>query len=190
LPFAIEGYAVKLILTQLRERSEDGRQNFNSVLQRIEQARLPLTANDILLLPELIGGRSSAVQYESWVQGLAGTLGCHVVGGTHHEPRGSGAVNCGVVADSGGAILTRYDKLRPYGIENDLGVRPGERPGQFELAGRRVLVLVCSDFWFSGLIGKLDWNPDLVLVSTFSISQRPNPEAARSLWQHMALSRA
>jgi predicted amidohydrolase len=67
---------------------------------------------------------------------------------------------CPLVADPQGGIVTAYDKLRPYGIEAQLGVGPGTAVGQFEVLGCRVLVLVCADFWYSDVLSdKLACDP-------------------------------
>jgi predicted amidohydrolase len=182
---------MKIFLTQLRVRSEDAGENFRSVAKLIERSRLGPSHEDILVLPELIGGESEQKNYERLTIDLARAIGCHVVAGTNHHTRRGKMVNAGVVADPQGGIVTAYDKLRPYGIEAQLGVGPGTAVGQFEVLGCRVLVLVCADFWYSDvLVRRISPRPDLILVPTFSISRRSSPWVARSLWRSMAIARA
>jgi len=152
---------------------------------------LSFSREDVLLLPELIGGDVGRREYEGFASSLAGELGCHVVAGSHHEEKRGRRLNCGVVADPRGAILTRYEKLRPYGIESKLGIAPGHSIGRFDVGRCHVLVLVCADFWYSAvLLSRLTPRPDLILIPTFSISRRASPSIARSLWRSMAISRA
>lgn len=182
---------MKVLLTQQRVRSEDADENFRGVAKLIERSRIRLSHDDILVLPELIGGESERKHYEKATRELACVLGCHVVGGTYHQKRRGEVVNSGVVANPLGTILATYDKLRPYGIETRLGVAPGAAVGQFEIPDCRVLVLVCADFWYSDVfLRQIRPRPDLILVPTFSISRRPSPRAARSLWRSMAIARA
>ncbi len=149
------------------------------------------SSDDILLLPELLGGESPRPEYEGFVSDLAAKLGCFVVGGSHHDAGRGRKFNCGAVANSTGTVVSRYQKLWPDGIEVKMGIAPGSKTGHFEVAGCRVLVLVCADFWYSSVIlSRLHPRPDLILVPTFSISLRSSPLAARSLWQSMAISRA
>ena len=182
---------MKVFLTQLRPYGHDFGKNLDLIKRQIDKARLEFSSEDILLLPELFGCDSDKTLYENSVSELARNLPLHLVSGSHHEERGSGRVNCGFVVDPTGEILSRYEKLRPYGIESKLGVVPGKLAGQFDIDGCRVLVLICADFWYSEVfLSQLNPRPDLILVPTFSISSRAAPLAARSLWRSMAVSRA
>jgi len=181
---------MKLVLTQLSRRSEDITQNFETLLQHAKQAQEVTMGADVLVLPELIGASSSVEQYESWVRTVARTLGCLVVGGSHHECRGTSVVNCGVVVTSTGDIIARYDKCRPYGSELERGIVSGQPCGQFSLHGRHFVVLICSDLWFSDAFHQLGRLPDGVLIPSFSVSQKASPQSAQHLWKHMTVSRA
>lgn len=182
---------MKLFLTQLRARSNDARENFRAVAKLIGRSRHHLSREDMLVLPELIGGDSDRKDYEQLTIDLAQRIGCHVVGGTHHHTNRGATINSGIVADSRRTIIAAYDKLRPYGIEGALGVVPGTAVGQFEILGCRVLILVCADFWYSDVfIRQIRPRPDLIIVPTFSISRRSSPRVARSLWRSMAIARA
>ncbi len=182
---------MKVLLTQLSDYAPDPQRNFDQVRHLIRKARSKFTSGDILVLPELAGGESNRGDYERFVSDLAIDTGCYVVGGSHHERRGRGRVNCGSAASPAGKIISRYEKLRPYGIESKLGIVPGKLTGQFDVNGCRVLVLICADFWYSEVfLSRLQPRPALILVPTFSISSRAAPVAARSLWRSMAVSRA
>jgi predicted amidohydrolase len=58
------------------------------------------------------------------------------------------------------------------------------------VAGRRLLVLVCADFWFSDVFYRAAALPDLILVPAFSVSRKPTPDYSRALWRHLAVTRA
>lgn len=148
-----------------------------------------LEANDVVLLPEHYAATTIRAEYESSVSELARMLGCHVVGGSHHEERAGGRVNAGAVVDSTGAVLGRYEKLRPY-AEERTRVRDGRALGEFSVAGRRMLVLVCADFWFSDVFYRASALPDLILVPAFSVSRKPTPDYSRALWRHLSVARA
>jgi predicted amidohydrolase len=181
---------MKLVLTQMIRRSEDINQNFEVLLQYAEQAKEVTVGADVVVLPELIGASSSVAHYESWVRTVARTLGCLVVGGSHHERRGTSVVNCGVVATPAGDIVARYDKHRPYGSELERGIVGGQTCGQFSLHGRHFVVLICLDLWFSDSFHQLGRLPDVVLIPSFSVSQKASPQSSQHLWQHMTVSRA
>lgn len=181
---------MKLFLTQLGAYSRDFTGNFEHVRRLVEDVP-SFDPNDVLLLPELIGGESDRTEYDNFASYLARGLACYVVAGSHYEQRGATRINCGAVADPNGKIICRYEKLRPYGVESKLGVVPGSVTGQFEIDGYRVIVLICADFWYSEVfLSRLKLRPDIILVPTFSISSRATPRAARSLWKSMAVSRA
>ena len=181
---------MKLVLTQPVSHSEDINQNSETILHAAGKAEETIVGADVFVLPELIGASSSAEQYERWVQTIARTLGCVVVGGSHHERRGNSLVNCGVVATPAGDVVARYDKHRPYGSELDRGIVGGHTCGQFSLHGRHFLVLICSDLWFSASFYQLGRLPDVVLTPSFSVSQKASPTSAQHLWKHMTVSRA
>lgn len=182
---------MKVFLTQLRSYSHDFRRNLDHLKRQLETARLEFTSDDVLVLPELFGCDSDRDSYEVSVCELARNLRLHLVAGSYHEERKAGTVNCGLVASPAGEIISCYEKLRPYGIEAKLGIRPGKLIGQFDVNGCRALVLICADFWYSEVfLSSLYPRPDLILVPTFSISSRAAPLAARSLWKSMAVSRA
>jgi predicted amidohydrolase len=181
---------MNILLTQLPRRTENARQNFDTVSRLADRHRDVITVADVLILPELIGCEASDTIYERCVRSLARSLGCYLVGGTHHVRRHGSLINCGLVADSTGGIVAEYEKMRPYGVETRLGVHPGKCVGTFVAAGRTLSVLVCADFWYSSVFHDLEDPPDVVLVPTFSVTQRASPRASQALWKHMAVARA
>jgi predicted amidohydrolase len=180
---------MRLVLVQPALSPTPGADNLATVRALVDGAGPTLATDDVLLLPEHCSLASTAAAYEREVGGLARALGCHVIGGSQHEPRGGGAVNAGVACGPDGAVVGRYEKLRPYATERQL-VRPGRRLGEFVIAGRRLLVLVCADFWFADLIHTATFLPDLVLVPALSVTRKPTPDYSRALWRHLAVSRA
>ena len=182
---------MKLLLTQLPKRRDDGPSNFGAVARILDRYPAIVAAADLLVLPELIGCEASSAAYRQCVRGLARQAGCYVVGGTHHSKRGRSLVNRGVVSDPVGAIVAEYEKMRPYGVEADLGVKAGSHGGSFALGGRTIAVFVCSDFWYSeSFLHNGGRPPDMIIVTTFSVTQRSSPMLARTLWKHMAVARA
>ncbi|HKP59033.1 MAG TPA: carbon-nitrogen hydrolase family protein [Polyangiales bacterium] len=161
--------------------------------QLVERLLEPLTGSldhdDLVLLPEHFELRNSRSDYEAGVRGLARKLGCHVVGGSHHEQRATGNVNTGIVVDPEGRTLASYEKLRPYAEERSR-VQNGNVLGEVSIAGRRLLILVCADFWFSDLFHRTAQLPDLVLVPAHSVTRKPTPDYSRALWKHLAVARA
>lgn len=181
---------MRVILTQLALDPREGLKNFRAIQDIARKAAPRITAGDILLLPELVGGDATSPDYERTIQALALELGCHVVGGSHYPAEAAARVNCGVVASLTGEVIARYEKLNPYGIERLTGVQAGSSVGWFTCCGRHVAILLCADFWFARILDTLPFQPDIVLVSSLSLSEKPRPDHARALWQHMAVARA
>src|SRR5262245_39161869 len=181
---------MRVILTQLALDTREGLRNFPAIQHIVRKAAPRITAGDIVLLPELVGGDAASSDYECTIQALARELGCHVVGGSHYPAESAARVNCGVVANMTGEVIARYEKLNPYGIERRTGVQAGSSVGWFTCCGRHVAVLLCADFWFAQILDTLPVQPDMVLVSSLSLSEKPRPDHARALWQHMAVARA
>lgn len=169
---------------------EDGSpDNLHRIRRLLDTAQTSFTSDDILLLPEHYEPRGERELYVEGVQQLARDYGLCVVGGSQHEQRGDHAVNAGVAVDAAGNVAGHYEKLRPYAAERARAV-PGTRLGELELAGARLLVLICADFWFADLFQRAKQLPDLVLVPALSVSRKPTPDYSRSLWRHMAVARA
>jgi len=177
---------MRLLLVQPRLRASPDADNLATIRGLIGSSG-PLAPDDVLLLPEHVvaGGRADA--YERAVGDLARSLGCHVVGGSHHQLERS--VNAGVACGPDGAAVGRYEKVRPYAGERER-VRPGRCLGEIALGGRRILVLLCADFWFADVILGATALPDIVLVPALSVTRKPTPEYSRALWRHLAVSRA
>jgi predicted amidohydrolase len=179
---------MQLVLVQPQLAFEPAAHNARHVRELLLAANLELEPEDVVLLPEGFY-LSPADQYCAELSDLARTLGCHVVGGSHHEPQGAGYVNAGRVFGPDGSSRMRYEKLRPYANEREW-VRPGSALGMVEIGGRNVLVLICADFWFSDVFLRAPKNPDLVLVPALSVTRKSGPEYSRSLWRHLAIERA
>lgn len=179
---------MRLLLTQLDADPGVGLDNLGQV-----ERMLPtdVSHDDVLLLPELFGGEIETAAYEQHLGEFAARVGCHVVGGSHHAPAGGELTNAGTIVGPSGAVIDRYGKRRPYGSEQEtVTADHATGAGRFHIAGREVVVVVCADFWFSEFLHGLDTSPDVVLVPAFSVSQKPSPDHARSLWTHMTASRA
>ena len=180
---------MKLVLVQPRLAFDVKSDNPGLIDRLLEPLAGTLEPDDIVLLPEHYDLRPSRSDYEASVSALARRLGCHVVGGSHHEDRGDHKLNAGVVADGGGRLIAAYEKVRPYAEERSR-VSAGSQRGEISIGGSRVLVLVCADFWFSDLFQRTALLPDLVLVPAHSVTRKPTPDYSRSLWKHLAIARA
>jgi predicted amidohydrolase len=178
---------VRLVLVQPALRFDGD--NLDRLRRAIDDVGAQLTTEDIVLLPEHWDLDDDAEGHLGRVTALARSLGCHVIGGSHHGRRGNGHVNTGHVVAPDGTVMATYDKLRPYASER-LRVEPGEHFGEVVIGGRRVLVLICADFWFSDLFDRAETLPDLVCVPALSVTRKPHPDYSRSLWRHLAIARA
>jgi predicted amidohydrolase len=180
---------MRLVLVQPQLRHVSGAGNLAAIRRLAESLDSPPAEPDVLVLPERFYVDESHDTYVAAISGLARELGCHVVGGSHHEPSGSGLVNAGIVCDPEGTILGRYEKLRPYASERGW-VKPGGALGEIPIAGRKLLVLICADFWFADVFLRAGTLPDLVLVPALSVTRKPTPDYSRTLWRHLAVARA
>ncbi|MGW7477937.1 carbon-nitrogen hydrolase family protein [Nonomuraea muscovyensis] len=186
-----EGRAVRILLVRPSHWSPDGHANFDAV-EAACAARPPRTGrDDVVLLPELVGGRLSRPDYLARLRALAAGTGSTVVGGSHYDETGAATVNRGAVVDPAGTLLAEYGKRHPYGVEHRAGVRPGSAGDGFEVGGRRLHVLICADLWYSADLVRRRAAPiDVLLVPAFSVTQWPAPDPARLLWRHMSVARA
>jgi omega-amidase len=180
---------MKLVLIEPALSVANSEHNVPTVSRLLSPLAGTLAPDDIVLLPEHYAATPVRAEYERAVVDLARRLGCHVVGGSHHEQRDGARVNVGAVSDSKGNILGRYEKLRPY-AEERTRVSDGRLLGEFSVGGRHLLVLICADFWFSDVFYRAAALPDLVLVPSFSVSRKPTPDYSRTLWRHLAVTRA
>jgi predicted amidohydrolase len=180
---------MRLILVQPQLRHVEGADNFAAVRSALSLGKITPKPDDVLLLPERVTLTHSRGEYTRAVSELARELGCSVVGGSHHEDRGGEQVNAGIAVGPDGALLGEYEKVRPYASER-AWVRGGAHPGEFVIGGRRFMVLICADFWFSDLFDRASALPDLVLVPALSVTRKPTPDYSRALWKHLAVARA
>jgi predicted amidohydrolase len=180
---------MRLLLVQPQLRHEAGADNLAAVRSCLDGAGISPSPDDVLLLPERVTLTHSRSEYVGAVVQLARELGCVVVGGSHHERRAAEQVNAGVAVAPDGSLLGEYEKVRPYANERAF-VRGGARPGELSIHGRRFLVLICADFWFSDLFHQARHLPDVVLVPALSVSRKPAPDYSRALWRHLAIARA
>jgi len=180
---------VRLILVQPELGVTPEADNFAAVRRTLEVSSIAPRADDVLLLPERVTALDSREEYLAALRSLASSVGCAVVGGSHHQRRNAAWVNAGAAVGAAGQLLGEYEKVRPYANER-AAVGPGRAPGQLEIAGRRVLVLICADFWFSDLFERATALPDIVLVPALSVSRKSTPDYSRALWRHLAVSRA
>jgi len=181
-----------LVQPQFMHAGDSGAQplrNLDALARQLEPCAAQLAADDVVLLPEHIVDELPRAPYATAVCDLARRLGCHVVGGSHHEQSGEARVNAGIVSDARGQVIAEYEKLRPYADERRR-VESGNTLGEVSIAGRRILILVCADFWFSDVFQRVQQLPDLVLVPAYSVSRKPKPDYSRELWRHLAIARA
>jgi predicted amidohydrolase len=178
---------MKLVLIQPRLGADPALDNFREMRRLIDGARLALAPEDIVVLPERCDERPGDA-YRGAAEALARELGCNLVAGSRHVDAGELRVNAGVALGPSGELIGEYEKLRPYSAE--LGaVRPGRQLGELRIAGCRVLVLICADFWFSDMFERCQHPPDLVLVPALSVT-RHTSQYARELWRHLSIARA
>lgn len=181
--------STKLVLVQPALSYDAGDKNFALLTQLLTAQASQLAANDMVLLPEHVVIDSSPAVYRRGVCELSRRLGCHVVGGSHHQQREHTKVNAGLVSDARGQVVAEYEKLRPYASERER-VEDGSQLGELTIGDFRVLLLICADFWFSDVFARASALPDLVLVPAHSVSRKPQPGYSRALWRHLAVARA
>jgi predicted amidohydrolase len=180
---------MRLVLVQPQLGFGSASENLDRVRQALESSAVRPATDDVVLLPERVHPGHSAEEYRRDLAELAGVLGCVVVGGSQHEARGDRVLNAGVAVDARGNVLGSYEKIRPYAVERQ-HVSPGTGPGELVIHGRRFLVLICADFWFSDLFTRAQRLPDVILVPALSVSRKAKPDYSRAMWRHLATARA
>ncbi len=180
---------MRLVLLQPALKAPDDSANLEAIRRVVGGLGQRLAPDDLLLLPEHFIFTDVPRSYDEFVAETAARTGCTVVGGSHHRKMDGRRINYGAVVRPDGTKLAEYSKIRPYFNEQN-HVVPGDSFGEFSIGGRNVLVLVCADFWYSDLILKATVAPDIILVPALSVSRKPDPYYSRSLWRHLAVTRA
>lgn len=181
---------VGVVIVQPRAWTPDGDHNLDTIARLIERSATPIEPGDLVILPELVAAMMDRARYLRRIRDMARSLGAWLVGGSHHHTRHGRTLNSGAVAAPDGEIVVDYDKAHPYGVDAEADVDPGTRRGVVEIGGRRVLVLLCADFWHSALVHESELQTDLIAVPSFSVSRLRPPTPARTIWHHMAIGRA
>jgi predicted amidohydrolase len=177
-----------ILLTQPQLRAMDTAGNLDR-LRRLLCDNVPESENDIAVLPEHWCFTPGHEEYAESVIDLAAESGWTVIGGSHHERDAAGFVNSGCVARPDGEIAGWYQKVRPYSDERRM-VHGGVPGGCLNIGGRRVAIMICADFWYTGLLAAMPDRPDLVLVPALSVTRKDSPDYSRALWRHTAVARA
>ena len=180
---------MNLILLQPTLRAGDTNHNFDTIEALLANTQEPIAAEDIVVLPEHFTSSGDPGGYAEYLQELWCIAGCAIVGGSHHRTVGGKRMNVGAVLNEHGREAGNYSKLRPYSSEREK-VTPGDALGEFRINGRNLLIVVCADFWYSDIILQTKTLPDMILVPSFSVSRKPSAEYSRSLWRHLAVTRA
>lgn len=155
----------------------------------------------VVVLPERFWRGSDPEAYRKTVGDLAARLGCWVAGGSLHatvDAPSRRVENRGVVAAPDGHVAAEYSKRRPFAAEADIGVRPGSGPAVFEASGVRIAVCICADLFDPDALRSVTAPPAgaavaavaAVVVCACSTSRKRSPDFARSLWSHLAVTRA
>ncbi|HLB00443.1 MAG TPA: carbon-nitrogen hydrolase family protein [Bacteroidota bacterium] len=180
---------MKLVLVQPVLSASDDAGNMEEIRRIVGEFSPGLAADDLVLLPEHFIFTDDPGVYDEFIAEAASTAGCAVVGGSHHRRMKGAKINYGAVVSPANKKLAEYSKLRPY-FNEQKHVTPGDFTGEFTINKKNVLVLVCADFWYADIILRAARTPDLILVPALSVSRKPSPGYSRSLWKHLAVSRA
>lgn len=108
---------MRLVLLQPQLQVAAEADNVGPIRATLKSAGIAFERDDIVLLPESFDRRANWDTYERDMSALACSLRCHVIAGSHHRPTSFGHVNSGLAFDADGAVIGRYDKLRPYASE-------------------------------------------------------------------------
>ena len=180
---------MRLVLVQPRLSYLPEADNLAAIRADLADGQDSVQAGDVLVLPERFHLGADPESYEVSVQQLARDLGCFLVAGSQHRAEADSMVHRGVLVGPDGKLLGAYDKLRPYAEERRF-VQPGTATGEFVIQGRRMLVLICADFWFSDLVLAASAQPDLIVVPALSVSRKESPRYSQVMWRHLCVSRA
>lgn len=180
---------MRLILLNPTLRASDTHHNLDVIESLVERVAGSTRPDDVLLLPEQFTFEENKEAYSDFLGKLVKIAGCTIVGGSHHRQVEGKHVNIGNVFDANGTEIATYSKLRPYFSERS-NVSPGQKFGEILIDGKNLLVVICADFWYSDILLRANVLPDVVLVPSLSVSRKPNAGYSRSLWHHLAISRA
>ncbi|GAB4326819.1 MAG: carbon-nitrogen hydrolase family protein [Candidatus Zixiibacteriota bacterium] len=138
---------------------------------------------DVVCLPEYFFVRPTDQSYDDSVpllesrlaelKHLSKDLGCTVIGGTMPHPVNGGYGNIATVFNRG-TVVGSYQKVNPYGREEQRGIVPGSEYRVFEVDGFRLGILICADVLNSESFSALArLNADVIFVPTVS-PRRPS----------------
>ena len=180
---------MRLILTQPKLQAFDSQYNLDAIETLVLKLKGQYRPDDILLLPEHFTDNSDIQVYSKFLHHLPAITGCTIVGGSHHRNIDGKQMNAGTIIQPDGKEVGTYTKLRPYFHELK-HITPGSSLGEFTINGKNLLVLICADFWYSDLILRATKLPDIILVPSLSVSRKPTADYSRTLWRHLAITRA
>lgn len=180
---------MKIVLLQPKLGALSSEDNLRAIELLVNHAAEKVSVEDLILLPEHFTFDDNPESYIAFIRKLARTAGCTIVGGSHHRSVNGKRINIGNVIDAQGNEIGTYTKLRPY-FNEQLHVVPGDHIGEVRINGKNICILICADFWYSDILLRSTELPDVVLVPSLSVSRKPEAAYSRSLWRHLAVSRA
>src|SRR5690349_1098569 len=98
---------MKLVLVEPALSVANAGENVATISRLLAPLAGNLAPDDIVLLPEHYAATPVRAEYDAAVAGVATMLGCHVVGGSHHEDRDGTRINTGAVIDPTGTVVGR-----------------------------------------------------------------------------------
>jgi hypothetical protein len=85
---------MRVVLRQPNQRSADGRSHVRRQARSLLRMKDAPTAEDVVVLPELVGGEVDREEYVQDVQWLSPTANTWVVSGSHFRREGGPRINC------------------------------------------------------------------------------------------------
>ncbi len=99
---------------------------------------------------------------------LSKDLGCTIIGGTMPHPVKGGYGNIATVFNRG-SVVGSYQKVNPFGREEQRGIVPGSEYRVFDIDGIRIGILICADVLNPQSFTELArLNTDVIFVPTVS----------------------
>lgn len=171
--------------------------NVETVRRLVDQLAQDEQKPDVLLLPELWDtgydlGRLGEIadpdgqRAQALLQEVAGTLDCHVIGGSIAEARKGNVYNTTYAFDRKGNLAGSYSKVHLFRLMNEEKyLSAGDTPGLYILDGQTVASAICYDIRFPEWLRLLALRGSKVL---FVSAQWPHPRLDH--WRQLLIARA
>ena len=128
----------------------------------------------------------------SFLQSIALTYSCWIIGGSQIVKNGENYLNRSSIINPKGKIIGTYDKHRLFGYELNQNMKAGTKIFHWKLGEYNASICICNDLWNLENVNRIiRRDTDVLFVPTLSVvPKRSDTNYGQYIWHNLAFIRA